>query len=248
MGLFNNKKIKELEKKIEELTTPEYTNIQTLKENIATLDRKRIDLNSYISNQNIEIINNINKIKQLENDIIELDETKLLQDFSLYEPRFEFKNSNEYKNKLDSIRIIQKEMIKNKTATSCNTDWTVSGSKAHGRKMTTDLTKLLLRSFNNECDICVTNVKFNNLETYSKRIIKSFESINKLGKVMKVSINDRYKDLKLEELYLAFEYQQKKQEEKEEQKRINAEIREQKKLEKEIDRSKTRTRRTGQSY
>ena len=42
MGLFNNKKIKYLEKKIEELTTPEYTNIQTLKDNIATLDRKKL--------------------------------------------------------------------------------------------------------------------------------------------------------------------------------------------------------------
>jgi hypothetical protein len=51
---------------------------------------------------------------------------------------------------------------------------------------------------------------------------------------MNAGITEAYKRLKYEELYLAFEYQQKKQEEKEEAKRVREELREQQKLEQEI--------------
>lgn len=91
-----------------------------------------------------------------------------------------------------------------------------------------------MRSFNNECDYCVDNVKFNNIESCEKRIEKSFDALNKLGKIMQVYISDAYKKSKFDELYLAHEYQLKKQEEKEEQKRIREELREQQKLEQEI--------------
>jgi hypothetical protein len=67
-----------------------------------------------------------------------------------------------------------------------------------------------------------------------KRIEKSFEQLNKLGKIMYAGIEDKYKKLKYDELHLAHEYQQKKQEEKEEIKRKRADDREQQKLEKEI--------------
>ncbi len=125
-------------------------------------------------------------------------------------------------------------MIKNKTAVTGNQGWTVNGSKTQGNKMVNDMIKLLLRSFNNECDYCVANVKSNNIENHEKQIEKSFETINKLGTMMQIRIMPQYKKLKYDELYLAYEYQQKKQEEKEEQKRIREELREQAKLEKEI--------------
>jgi len=94
--------------------------------------------------------------------------------------------------------------------------------------------KLLLRSFNNECDYCVDHVKFNNIESSVKRINQSFEALNKLGTIMQVSIGQEYRQVKLDELYLAFEYQRKKQEEKEELKKAREELREQQKLEHEI--------------
>ena len=49
------------------------------------------------------------------------------------------------------------------------------------------------------------------------------------------SINSNYLDLKIKELRLAFEYQQKKQEEKEAQKAARAEMREAARLQKEIE-------------
>lgn len=67
-----------------------------------------------------------------------------------------------------------------------------------------------------------------------KRIKKSYEILNKLNEINRVSIRPFYLDLKLKELHLAHEYKLKKQEEKEEQRRIREELREQAKLEKEL--------------
>ena len=175
--------------------------------------------------------------KQIElrrKEVIVLDEDILLESFALYKPKFKFQTSEEYKLRLDAIREKQKQLIKDGIAVSANENWTVNNSKSEGRKMVNDMKKLLLRSFNNECDYCVDNVKFNNMEVNEKRIEKSFEELNKLGRIMQACISGAYKKLKYDELYLAFEYQQKKQEEKEEQKRAREELREQQKLEQEI--------------
>lgn len=72
-------------------------------------------------------------------------------------------------------------------------------------------------------------------DTFIKRIEKSFNAINKLGKVLGVSITEVYKNNRIRELTLAYEYAQKKQQEKEEQREIKAKMREEAKLQKEIE-------------
>jgi hypothetical protein len=174
------------------------------------------------------------EIIQKHQEIIVLDENIMLEEFALYKPKFKFLASNEYKIELDNIRSKQKDMIKNDIAVTAKGGWTVSGSISEGKKMVNDMKKLLLRSFNNECDYCVDNVKFNNIEASEKRIEKSYEQCNKLGRIMQAEISSSYKKLKYDELYLSYEYQRKKEEEKEELKRARDEQRELQKLEKEI--------------
>lgn len=168
------------------------------------------------------------------NQIIVIDEEILLESFALYKPKFTFTKSEEYKNRLEQIRENQKLLIKSGQAVAANENWTVNNSRSEGKKMVNDMKKLLIRSFNNECDYCVDNVKFNNIESSEKRIEKSYEVLNKLGRIMSARISDAYRKLKYDELHLSHEYQEKKQEEKEEQKRIREELREQQKLEQEI--------------
>lgn len=176
------------------------------------------------------------EIEIKKSQIIMLDEQILLESFSLYEPKYSFKNSDLYKQKLDAIRDQQKQMIRDGTAAIAESaNWRVNNSLSEGKKMLNDMSKLLIRSFNNECDIGIDKVKFNNIETSEKRIHTSFENINKLGRITNVSISGQYKNLKLQELYLAYEYQVKKQEEKEEQKQIREQLREEAKLQKEIE-------------
>lgn len=176
----------------------------------------------------------VQRSTDLQEQILIWEETVLLESFALYEPRFKLTTSQEYKARLDSVRDRQKVMVKNAQAATGNMQWTVNNSQAQGRKLVNDMIKLVIRSFNNEADACVANVKFDNVELGEKRILKSFEACNRLGKIMSVEISGIYLDLKLDELYLAHEFQIKKQEEKEEAKRAREELREQQKLEQEI--------------
>lgn len=72
-----------------------------------------------------------------------------------------------------------------------NQSWVVNGSKTQGNKMVNDMMKLLMRSFNNECDFCVSNVKFNNIASLESRIEQSFQAINKLGVMMQIQISNQ---------------------------------------------------------
>ena len=101
--------------------------------------------------------------------------------------------------------------------------------------MVSDTQKLLLRAFNTECDDIISKVKYTNFDASLDRIYKSSDAISKLGSIMNISVSNDYLDLKIKELRLAFEYQQKKQEEKEAQKAERAELREAAKLQKEIE-------------
>ncbi|MFZ2950564.1 MAG: DUF4041 domain-containing protein [Desulfuromonadaceae bacterium] len=179
-----------------------------------------------------EALHNEYEEKRLQ--ILVIEEHLLLESFALYLPKFSFTSSTEYKDNLDSIREKQKNLIKSGEAAIGNQNWTVNNSQAQGRKLVNDMIKLVLRAFNNECDYCVDNVKFNNIELSEKRINQSFDAMNKLGRVMQVEISNAYKNLKVNELHLAHEFQKKKQEEKEAQKKTREELREQQKLEQEI--------------
>ena len=171
-----------------------------------------------------------------------------MQSFGLYTPQYSFMNADEYKAHLLEIRAKQKDMIKNKTAVSGNMNWTVNGNASKGKKMVSDMQKLLLRAFNSECDDVIEHVKYNNIEASEKRITTSREAISKLGTIMEVSIQPQYYRLKIEELHLAFEYAQKKQQEKEEQKEARARMREEAKLAKEIEEERKKLEKEQQHY
>ncbi len=214
MSLFGTKEKQEiavLQNEIAALKaqlTPEHITLAELNQEI---EASRVTLETVYKS----VVEKKALLKELESQIIETDETVMLQSFGLYTPRYSFMRADEYKARLLEIRANQKDMIKSKTAVTGSTSWTVNNSAAKGKKMVSDMQKLLLRAFNAECDDIVEHVKFNNLETSEKRITTSKDAISKLGDMMDISITPQYYRLKIEELYLAFEYQQKKQQEKE---------------------------------
>ena len=227
---------------LQSLLTPEMQNAFALQNKIRDLDSIIQQRNQTISDCDNTIISKNAQLEDIERhisdrktELVSVDEEILVQEFGLYKPHYDFANALEYKEKLSEIRAKQKAMIKNKTAVSGFTSWQVNGSASKGKKMVSDTQKLLLRAFNNECDEVVGKVKYTNFDASLNRINKSAETISKLGTIMGISINRPYLNLKIEELKLAFEYQQKKQEEKEAQKAARAEMREAAKLQKEIE-------------
>lgn len=161
------------------------------------------------------------------------DEDLELAETGFYKPHFDFGTSEVYKMNIAQIREKQKTMLKEKKAVICHTEWTVGESKAEGKKMVNRAIKLTTRAFNNECEAAIANVRWNNIEKMEERILKASNDINKMNESNHVVIEHQYVDLKLRELWLAYEYQEKLKEEKEEQAEIRRQMREEAKLEQE---------------
>lgn len=259
MGLFGpSKKEKALQAEVERLTgllLPEQRDIENLNQQISNLKLIIADLDKTINNSNEKIGTLNTQVSKLDQEILEkrkqlavfeVDINAL--DYGLYKPTFEFANSDLYKEELSKLRDKQKQCIKNDNASYGNTNWQVNGSAAQGRTMVNNYKKLLLRAFNVECDDIVANVKVSNLDRSIERIEKISEQISKLGKTMAIGISPGYVRLKIDEVKLALDYQQKKQEEKERQKELRAQEREEAKVLKEIEEERKRLKKEQMHY
>lgn len=235
-------KIFELENNLNLLTVElEDVNKKTaleLKADIINKEKIVSELKAKVTECDRLILEKTHKLNVLKKELIVIEEDIEMESFSLYRPRYDFVNSIKYKEKLNIVRANQKTMIKDKTSVSYFDNWTVDGSKQKGRKMTNDNIKQILRSFNNECEAAINKVKFNNISTIENRIYKSYEQLNKLNETNKVSISYSYLEEKIKELHLAYEYEKKKQEEKEELREQREREREEKRLQDEISRKK----------
>ena len=178
------------------------------------------------------------KHRQLQAEVSLLDEQAHLFSFGLYTPRFDCSSSAEFAQRLDQVRDRQKAMIKSKTAAVGDIEWSVNGSKTEGRKQINQTLKLLLRAFNGECDAAVAKVRYNNIEVMRARIIKAWEAVNSLAQVQQCRVSRDYLNLKLDELDLEFEYEEKVQAEKEEQRRIREQMREEEIARREIEKAR----------
>ncbi len=165
------------------------------------------------------------------------DEEIQLAELGFYKPHFDFDTSEKYKEEIARVKKEQKDMVSSKEAIYCTTEWTVEGSKAKGRTMTNRGIKLTARAFNNECDAAISNTRWNNVDRMVQRVEKAFDAINKMNQSNAIIISTGYFKLKLKELRLAYEYADKKQQEKEEQQEIKRQMREEAKLEQELDRA-----------
>lgn len=238
---YNEKLKKEIDElkgennNLKQLLTPEHRDLVKLKEEIKRLLNDKQNIRNEIEEIKKEKEKIEFDIKTRKNDLVIMNEEILMQEFGIYECNLDLGDSEFYKNKINEIKNKQKAMIKDKSAVDFFDAWTVDGSKVKGRKMTNDNIKQILMAFNIECDNLIAKVKYNNIGSIEKRIEKTFERLNKINETNRVSLTVQYLTSRLEELELVYAYQVKKQEEKEEQKRIRAELREQAKIQKELE-------------
>jgi chromosome segregation ATPase len=171
---------------------------------------------------------------QLKTEVALLEENLEDISFGVFRPHFTFQTSDEYKIALEELWLAEKALINNGQAALSRETWQVGGDRRAGERMTKQYTKLLLRSFNAECDAAIAKVSWNNLATMSARIRKSFDALNQLGSVMQMELLGPYRDLKLRELQLTHEQDEKKQEEKEEARLAREQMREEEKVQREL--------------
>ncbi|TWW13638.1 hypothetical protein LABALGNA3A7_05610 [Dellaglioa algida] len=238
---LQNKNI-ELQKEVDiKLSITELSSLE-LSKNIEQKQTELSNLNNQTAEKSKEVSLLSSVVTGLNTDIDSLKQTLgllednlAMQDFGIYEPHYDFATALGYKEQLTDLRREQKSMIKDKQAVSVNPNWTVDDSKAKGKKMNNNNTKAILRGFNNECEAAINKVTYSNLERIEKRIQTSFDQHNKMYEITSTRILPDYFDLKMEELYLAYEYSQKKQQEKEDLREQREKEREEKALKKEIE-------------
>jgi hypothetical protein len=271
MGLFDFLKRKELDEIILlKAQLEKYKPISNLEREIADKETelknliisKATELNSTIENKTKTIQNIQDDLDKLNIDYqtaletytrlrkdVNLFESKLdLIEFGIYEPVYDFEKSEEYRAEQNRIIDQQKTMIQLETAAICNTRWTIDGSESKGRASTKRFIKLVLRAFNGECNALISKVKWNNINQIKERIQKSYETLNKLGESSAVHLSYEYLDLKLKEITLEYEYQVKRQDEKEAMRAIQEELREEEKARREFEQAQRQAEKEEETF
>lgn len=260
MGLFDFLKRKELEE-IARLKS-QLVRYKPISDIEAEAKRQRDLLEKLIADKEIEVKRIQDNLIKLNTDYqgaletytrlrkeITLFENKLdLIQFGVYEPIYEFEKSDEYRQEQNRIIELQKEMISSERAAICRTNWRIDGSEAKGKASTKRYIKLTLRAFNGECESLIAKVKWNNVNQMKERIMRSFDTINKIGESQTVTIQPEYLSLKIKELVLEYEYQLKKQKEKEELRAAQEALREEEKARKEFEQAQKEAEKEEANY
>ena len=154
------------------------------------------------------------------------DETVSFAQFGVYEPHFDFGDSESYKDEIKVVREEQKAAVKDKLAIFTHTEWEVEGSRSKGRTMANRAVRLTLRAFNGEADAAIANARWNNVNAMVKRIENACKQIDKANASLRIEISDYYLNLKLKELKLTHEYREQlkiERDERAEERRIERE-------------------------
>lgn len=170
-------------------------------------------------------------------EVAVFDEKLAFAEMGVYEPHFDFTDSEEYKRNISATREAQKVMVSAKAAVICTKSWMVDGSAAKGETMTNRNIRLTLRAFNSECDAAIANARWNNINAMEKRILNAHAQIDKHNASNSVFITPEYLKLKLEELYLTHEYREKVKAERDERAEAARLQREEQKLIRDMERA-----------
>lgn len=207
-----------------------YAPITSIEDSVSTLKDTATEIQKQIEETRSSYSEKRATLKKLEQQVAIYDEKLAFAEMGVYEPHFEFNDTEEYKQEIKRIRDCQKAMVSAKISTLCPTDWQVNGSRSKGQTMINRQTRLTMRAFNNECEAAIANARWNNVNAMEKRILNASKQIDKANESMNLRISEQYVSLKLDELHATHEYRERLKMEKEERAELARAEREEKKL------------------
>jgi hypothetical protein len=224
-----------------------------LAERTAQLDSKIAEQAARLNQEKSEAANALAamelQLKKAHQSLVATDDLELLQEVGIYHYRHPLTDVVAYEEELADIENKMKAMAKKDGgAVLATTDWTVNGSAAEGRAMVRDFSKLMLRAFNAEADTLVRGLKPYKLEGALDRLKKVADTIEQLGKSMKIRISTQYYQLRERELELTSDFLQKEAEVKEAEREERERLREERKVQQEIERERARLEKERQHY
>lgn len=247
--LFLNKRLKELENMEEEIKTKtldenkqkftewKENELQLFHESKQQEQHKLDEISCKVTEKKQKLLQIEKEIKEKRKELFELEEElntvhKQHDIMQTFVNNFdEDVTSQDLKNRLGMLTLNEKEMFK-------DGDAAVYYGCEDKKKIVNAQLKQILRSFNTECDYMLSNVTAKNYESYHSRIIRAYETLNKIYSVDSVEITKPYLEKKLEKLNLIYQYQIKAQQEKELQREIKEQIKEEERVKREIEQEK----------
>ena len=137
---------------------------------------------------------------------LDFDDATILQEAGIYQYHHPLENSVEFKVELKSVELQQTTIIRDGRAIEVSQDFAYENSVAKGRKLSSDLSKLMLRAYNAEAENCIRTIRAGNINTVKRRLERTLQAIGRLGKIMQMQISDDYHALKLKELELTSDF------------------------------------------
>ncbi len=166
--------------------------------------------------------------------LVELDDERVLQEVGIYRYHHPLENAEAFRERLADLEDRITSMVKAGVAIEASNMFTFDNSLSKGRRMTGDLSKLMLRAYNAEADNCVRSLRAGNVVTAKKRLEAAVASIARLGSMMEMRISAPYHALRIEELELTSDFMIKVQEEREAARDERERLREERKAEQEL--------------
>ncbi len=190
------------------------------------ISKKNTELNQLCS----EILKVQDELKNKKQEVANLE--PLVTVVNIDTEGLELATSQELKNILSRYKLEEAELVKNNTAI----DVLINDDK----KFITTQIRQILRSFNAECDLAISNVTLKNIDTMRNKILRSYETLNKIYKSDGVQITKEFLENKLQQLITAHSYQEKLEDERVQKKLIQEQLKEEEKVRREIEREKAK--------
>ena len=203
------------------------------------LDNEIYNKNTHIHNLNNEFEKskerNEEKLQSLKNELKDVKRQLKLFTEEVDIEQYNFSDydclsSDECKNKLSLLKIKANKLI--------STNKAIVITSEDSKKELNNNIKQLIRCFNSECDNILLNLSVKNIDSSRSKLLKSFESLNKIFVTDGLELTHDFLELKLEELNLVYTYELKKEQEREQQKAIKEQMLEEEKVRREIERQR----------
>lgn len=172
--------------------------------------------------------------------LVPLDDRRVLQDVGIYRYHHPLENAIAYQDRLREIENQIVSLVDRDMAIERSNMFTFDNSLAKGRKMSSDLSRLMLRAYNAEADNCLRSLRAGNVTTSKSRLQHSRDAIARLGQIMQMRISDEFHGLRVEELELTADWLMRKQDEKEVEREERARLREERRVEQELAEQRVR--------
>lgn len=158
--------------------------------------------------------------------------------YGMYEmPDYLYETSERFTLEIKKVRDAQRQMIREKNVIIAHDQDLVDDDSPIVRRVLGEQAKLLVRSFNIECDLLIEKVNPGNFQRTLERIDAIATDLEKGSADLQFGFNTEYVKLKYLECKLQYQFTVKKKEEQEEQRALREQMREEERARREYEKA-----------